>query len=113
MAPFVMDGTLTLAATVIKDLGDFSTIRSPAKCAARIGQAFSQTMSSIKVPPEAIQTMPDTIRNGRTFSDGVGVCSREVMQKIWDQYTVAHGSRPTVIQVRIQGMQSIKFSIIC
>jgi hypothetical protein len=104
MAPFVLNGTLTLAPTVIKDLGDFSRIRSPAKCAARIGQAFSQTMSSIRIPPEAIQTIPDTTRNGRTFSDGVGVCSKDILHKIWDQYGAAGGSKPTVIQVRIQGL---------
>lgn len=104
MAPFVVSGSLTYARAVIQDLGDFSMFRSPAKCAARIGQAFSQTLSSIRIPPNSIQMMPDIKRNGRTFSDGVGVCSKEVLHKIWDQYSTARGSKPTVIQVRIQGM---------
>ncbi|KAI4158772.1 MAG: hypothetical protein LQ342_007167 [Letrouitia transgressa] len=57
---------------VIKDLGDFSAIRSPAKCAARIGQAFSQTFSSVALSRSAIREIPDVKRNNRVFSDGVG-----------------------------------------
>jgi hypothetical protein len=41
MAPFEKDGILVRAADVIRDLGDFSHIHCAAKCAARIGQAFS------------------------------------------------------------------------
>ena len=104
MAPFVVSGTLIHARAVIQDLGDFTKIRSPAKCAARIGQAFSQTLTSIRLPPEAIEIMPDIERNGRTFSDGVGTCSVEVLHKVWDAYKTARGLKPTIIQLRIQGM---------
>lgn len=104
MAPFTLDGALTYARAVINDLGDFSEIRSPAKCAARIGQAFSQTMSSIAIPPEGFQIIPDIERNGRTFSDGVGTCSRAVLESIWHGYSrVTRGLRPTVLQIRFQG----------
>ena len=103
MAPFVLDGTLTYAQLVIKNLGDFSSIRSPAKCAARIGQAFSQTLSSVTIPPEAFGQMPDIERNGRTFSDGVGTCSMEVLQKIWEKYNQARPLKPTAFQIRFQG----------
>lgn len=37
MAPFVHGDTLMYARIVVRDLGDFSNIFSPAKCAARIG----------------------------------------------------------------------------
>ena len=103
MAPFVLDGTLTYAQLVIKNLGDFSSIRSPAKCAARIGQAFSQTLSSVTIPSEAFGQMPDIERNGRTFSDGVGTCSMEVLQKIWEKYNQARPLKPTAFQIRFQG----------
>ncbi|KAL6721669.1 hypothetical protein ACLMJK_000773 [Lecanora helva] len=92
---------------VIKDLGDFSEIRSPAKCAARIGQTFSQTLSSVTIPPEAFNRMPDVERNGRTFSDGVGTCSSQVLQQIWTKYAQARTLKPTVLQIRFQGAKGV------
>ena len=108
MAPFTLSGSLTYAPAVIKDLGDFSLIRSPAKCAARIGQAFSQTFSSVHIPSEAIKRMPDVERNGRKFSDGVGTCSTEVLEKIWREYPQARGLKPTILQVRFMGKRDRK-----
>ena len=103
MAPFTLNDSLTYAPGVIKDLGNFESIRSPAKCAARIGQAFSQTFSSVHIPSEAFQIMPDIERNGRTFSDGVGTCSTEVLEKIWREYPQARGLKPTIFQIRFMG----------
>ena len=103
MAPFTLNGSLVHARSVIQDLGDFRAIRSPAKCAARIGQAFSQTLTAVKIPPGAFSTMPDVERNGRTFSDGVGTCSLAMLQKIWKTYSQARGLKPTVLQIRFQG----------
>jgi hypothetical protein len=111
MAPFTIDGSLIFARSVIRDLGDFRLIRSPAKCAARIGQAFSQTFSSVAIPPEAFQVMPDIERNERTFSDGVGTCSLEVLQKIWQVYSQARGLKPTALQIRFQGKWKIDSSL--
>lgn len=105
MAPFVWQGSLIRAPEVIKDLGDFSLIRSPAKCAARIGQAFSQTFSSIKIPESAISQVEDVKRNGRTFSDGVGTCSLKMLHRVWDGNSANRGhSKPTVLQIRFQGI---------
>ncbi len=103
MAPFTVDGSLIYAPAVIEALGDFRLIRSPAKCAARIGQAFSQTFSSIHIPSSAFRTIPDIERNGRTFSDGVGTCSTEVLEKIWREYSQARGLKPTIFQIRFMG----------
>lgn len=103
MAPFVLDGSLVFAQSVIKNLGDFSSIRSPAKCAARIGQAFSQTLSSVTISPKAFCLIPDVERNGRTFSDGCGTCSYDVLREIWKKYAQASGLKPTVFQIRFQG----------
>ena len=103
MAPFILNGSLTYAPAVIKNLGDFRMIRSPAKCAARIGQAFSQTFSSVHIPAEAFREIPDIKRNGRTFSDGVGTCSTDVLEKIWHEYPQARGLKPTILQIRFMG----------
>jgi hypothetical protein len=43
MAPLISERGLKLADHVLKELGDFSHIRIPAKCAARIGQNFTDT----------------------------------------------------------------------
>lgn len=67
------------ADSTISKLGDFSHIRSPAKCAARIGQAFTETSSSIPLDRECVEEVDDVERNGRVFSDGVGTCSSSVL----------------------------------
>lgn len=105
MAPFTSgaSGGLLYARLVISHLGDFSKIRSPAKCAARIGQAFSQTFSSIALPYNAIETIRDIERNGRVFSDGVGTCSESVMKMIWKEYSQSADFEPRVFQIRFRG----------
>lgn len=108
MAPFTWNGELRHARAVIKDLGDFSAIRSPAKCAARIGQAFSQAFSSVDLPKEAFHALPEVERcdaSGihRVFSDGVGTCSQLVLEKIWAAYAQTKAWKPTVCQIRYAG----------
>ena len=105
MAPFTIGNQLVYARGLRASLGDFSKIQSPAKCAARIGQAFSQTFSSVTLPKEAINTMPDVERNGRVFSDGVGTCSPSVLKVIHDAYGQSRLLKPTLLQIRFQGGQ--------
>ena len=108
MAPFPQNKTLMYAPMLIQELGDFRYIRSPAKCAARIGQAFSQTLSSVSISDGALSQLPDIERNGRTFSDGVGTCSEEVVLKIWQEDNDIRRLqlKPTVFQIRFQGQAS-------
>jgi hypothetical protein len=47
MAPIPTQGPPFYAALVLKELGNFEMIRTPAKCAARIGQMFSDTNETI------------------------------------------------------------------
>jgi hypothetical protein len=78
MAPFDHEGTLISSEEVIKDLGNFSDIRTPARCAARIGQAFSNTREAMTLAPGTVKDnneLADVERNGRVFSDGVGTIS--------------------------------------
>lgn len=108
MAPFTLNGKLRHAGAVIKDLGDFSAIRSPAKCAARIGQAFSQAFSSVDIPREAFQSLPevekiDTHGIRRIFSDGVGTCSKAILERIWSAYAPSKSLKPTICQIRYAG----------
>lgn len=103
MAPFTLNKEELKASMVISRLGDFSKIRSPAKCAARIGQAFSQTFSSVSLPKDAVHLIKEVERNKRVFSDGVGTCSDSVMRKIWKEYAQSSKLKPTVFQIRYAG----------
>ncbi|KAI0384693.1 RdRP-domain-containing protein [Hypomontagnella monticulosa] len=87
MAPFVdHQGNFQTYFSVISELGNFNKIRSPPRCAARIGQAFSETPFSIDLVELGvdIQLVPDVkSRDGsRVFSDGVGTISRPLMEAI-------------------------------
>jgi hypothetical protein len=85
---------------VIKEIGDFSTFKSPAKCAARIGQAFTETTGFVSV--SAIASLPDVKRNGRIFSDGCGTISMDLCEEISLQHD--HLKIPAVVfQIRFRG----------
>ena len=108
MSPFTNeDGETLNARNIIPTLGDFSQIQSPAKCAARIGQAFSDTLTSIQISPQYVEKIPDIERHGRTFSDGVGTLSQSLMHKIWNQYAHRAAVKPTVFQIRFAGKQAL------
>jgi hypothetical protein len=110
MAPFCHDGELLCASDVIRDLGDFTRIHCSAKCAARIGQAFSDTIFAVPVPKTAYVTeeQDDVERNGYTFSDGCGTISLDLLQKIWRALPPdRRAARPTVLQVRYRGAKGV------
>ncbi len=105
LAPFIHDGKPVNADMIISSLGDFSHIRSPAKCAARIGQAFTETSSSTPIDPACVHEVEDVERNGRCFSDGVGTCSLSVLEGL--QAVQKSSQLPaTVFQIRIAGKWS-------
>jgi hypothetical protein len=110
VAPFEEDGIPIRARDVIQALGDFSNIRCSAKCAARIGQAFSDTIHAIRIPDDAyvIETKDDVVRNGRTFSDGCGTISETLLQRVWRSLPPDRRSkRPTVLQIRYRGAKGV------
>ena len=76
VAPFINEGELMSTTNIVRGLGDFTSITSPAKCAARIGQTFSDTPTAVPIHPSIVHIEADVERNGRVFSDGVGTMSR-------------------------------------
>jgi hypothetical protein len=103
MAEFCADGELITTEKLIPKLGNFQHINSPARFAARIGQTFSDTLTSISVGPEFVKIIPDVQRNDRVFSDGCGIISKEVLWKIYRDYPRRAAVRPTVFQIRFSG----------
>ena len=117
LAPFwhAPSQELMVPALLIRRLGDFSHFRAPAKCAARIGQAFSDTTSSIHIGRHGYTRIPDIERVEyvyqddhvepltRNFSDGVGTLSWDLLQTIWYKHKPSRGLRPTVLQIRFAG----------
>ncbi|RYO82562.1 hypothetical protein DL763_008199 [Monosporascus cannonballus] len=113
MAPFVDDDRgLQSHITVISNPGQFGHITSPARCAARIGQAFSETPFSIPLKDlgakvEFIDDVKFEYETGtRVFSDGVGTISRELMEEI--QWALPQRKTPpTCIQIRWAGAKGM------
>ncbi|EPS45504.1 hypothetical protein H072_539 [Dactylellina haptotyla CBS 200.50] len=98
---------------VIRSLGDFGTIRFPGKCAARIGQAFTDTVANIKVEAGIVTYRRDIKRrapDGKeyTFSDGCGTISPKLLDLI-----VKKGGfdtdrfLPTIFQIRFKGAKGV------
>jgi hypothetical protein len=110
MAPFMQDDQLVHSKDVITDLGDFSHIQCSAKCAARIGQAFSDTIHAVPIEEDVnvTETYPDVERNERCFSDGCGTISLELLEKIWSSLPPGRRKlRPTILQVRYRGAKGV------
>lgn len=108
MAPLVNQSrTLSFAEHILKELGDFTNIRVPAKCAARIGQNFTDTNATVELRPGQVSWLPMVTRNTRDFSDGVGTISAELLQRVWRVYGTKRLLKPTALQIRFQGCKGM------
>lgn len=112
-APFFDKHTETLIThlKIIEGLGKFEHIRCPAKFAARIGQAFSETPSVVPLSSYSdivIKHIPDlhSPDKSRCFSDGVGSVSKEMMHIIWAHVPMKKNA-PTCFQIRHAGCKGM------
>ncbi|KAE8313996.1 RNA dependent RNA polymerase-domain-containing protein [Aspergillus transmontanensis] len=110
-SPFVDDnGHMQTYFTIVSAIGKFSHITSPARCAARIGQAFTETPFMVPLEKHGVlvSEIPDlTSPDGsRVFSDGVGAISREVVASIWADIPLKRGN-PTCFQIRLGGAKGM------
>ncbi|KAI0025215.1 rna-dependent rna polymerase [Xylariomycetidae sp. FL0641] len=111
MAAFVDDDRNFQAySSVIGGIGKFAHIHCPARCAARIGQAFSETPFSVNLQEldAVVEYIPDVkSRDGRRiFSDGVGTVSRDLLEAIQDSLPGRHHSA-TCFQIRWAGAKGM------
>jgi hypothetical protein len=110
VASFWHQNRLETYFTIIPTLGSFAKIQSPARCAARIGQAFSETPFAISLPYNDIESrkLPDiTSQNGHhMFSDGVGTLSPAAVEAIRDSIPRKKGAA-TCFQIRWAGAKGM------
>ncbi|XP_029826663.2 probable RNA-dependent RNA polymerase 1 [Ixodes scapularis] len=95
-------------------MGDFSGIPNIAKKMARMGQCFSSTMETLKVPlkGDIVQMTPDIV-GGRhpvsakefSFSDGIGMISASLMEKVCKKVGLSYV--PCAIQIRYAGYKGM------
>lgn len=103
MSSFKHNGVNMFRSNIVEQLGNFSDIRSPAKCAARIGQAFTDTARGTAViDPANVKQIEDIERNERVFSDGCGTISPELLEKFGRNFPRAK-PRPVLFQIRFKG----------
>ncbi|KAK9721562.1 hypothetical protein K7432_003305 [Basidiobolus ranarum] len=86
-------------------MGDFRSIKNIAKYASRMGQCFSSTRAIAMQPVKDIRMIPDIVRNGYTFSDGVGKVSIALCKKIAKTLDLDHV--PPVFQFRLGGCKGV------
>ena len=104
MSPFLDRGKKMLSSrSLIARLGNFSQIHVPAKCAARIGQAFTDLNDSVPIPQESILEVEDIVSSeGRVFSDGCSPASLAIFERIWKSSRDLK-FQPTLYQIRLGG----------
>ena len=110
-APFVdEDLKIQTPEAILKALGDFEDIRVPAKCAARIGQAFSELPYAVPIfeTDIAYRFIHDvkSADESRVFSDGVGTISQEALEEVWP-YMSMKAAAPTCLQIRWGGCKGM------
>ncbi len=89
-------------------MGYFKDIKIVAKHAARLGQCFSTTRAIHGTRIEIRETQ-DVVRNGFTFTDGVGKISKFLAQLIASELhiTTTSGDVPSVFQFRLGGCKGV------
>ncbi|OAA55404.1 RNA-dependent RNA polymerase [Cordyceps fumosorosea ARSEF 2679] len=111
LAPFLAaDGQRQSRDTILAALGDFGEIRVPAKCAARIGQAFSETPFAVDLFATGISVryVPDvkSADGSRVFSDGVGSISPGAAEELWKALP-RRAAGSTCFQIRWAGFKGL------
>ncbi|CAG8497276.1 1681_t:CDS:2 [Cetraspora pellucida] len=86
-------------------MGDFSNIKSVAKYAARMGHCFSSTRAVSNLQVNEINEIPDIIRNGYVFSDGIGKISPHLARTVAQVLGFKHV--PSAFQFRLGGYKGV------
>ncbi|CAK4705752.1 hypothetical protein LEN26_016038 [Aphanomyces euteiches] len=88
-----------------QSLGNFNHISVAGRRAARLGQAFSSTTATLKVPHSRTLVNDDVIRNDFVFSDGVGFISPDVADLMASKMRLSWS--PSAFQIRYGGAKGV------
>jgi RNA-dependent RNA polymerase len=107
-AYFFANGGPITAASIRAWMGQFNHIRNVAKYAARLGQCFSTTRAFSSTNVE-VALCDDIVRNGYTFSDGVGKISKFLAQMAKTELSIKTPTRhlPSAFQFRLGGSKGL------
>lgn len=103
ISPHIFSNRMIGADFVRSWMGNFKAIHNIGKYAARLGQALSATTSTLMI--ENIKVESDIVRNGYTFSDGVGIISSDLAYKVARFLNVSYV--PAALQIRIGGFKGV------
>jgi hypothetical protein len=105
MRAFVHEGTLLFAPALVKKLGDFDGITCPAKCAARIAQAFSETHTAVAINPSIVKIYEDVQLGQYCATYGCGTMSPSTWRLLRGRYN--RQDQPTSYQIRYKGAKGM------
>eukprot|EP00898_Chlorokybus_atmophyticus_P007222 jgi/Chlat1/7500/Chrsp61S00550 len=113
-------GIANLTAAVLRSrMGDFTSIKIPAKYAARMGQCFSTTYKVCCMEPADYATMPDIKRHSPIngveycFTDGVGQVSPAFLREAVSRKDPRLLSgKPSALQIRFGGYKGVVITLL-
>ncbi|KAF9465122.1 RNA dependent RNA polymerase-domain-containing protein [Collybia nuda] len=97
-------------------IGNFSgtkLLKQPSKYAARLAQAFTATVSSVKIQRKQWEQVPDLESGAYLFTDGVGTISQALGDRIWaalcsKRHDEGKNSvKPSAYQIRFLGFKGV------
>lgn len=81
-------------------------MKNVAKYASRMGQCFSSTFFTLKVPKEEVIDLPEIVRNGYTFSDGCGKMTSAFALEVAQSLKLGQDP-PSAYQIRYAGYKGV------
>ena len=90
-----------------ESFGTFENIKSVCKYASRLGLFFSGTYGTITIDQEKIFEIDDVKKNGYTFSDGIGLISKDLFDSVIKIIHIKEAQKICALQVRIGGCKGV------
>jgi len=107
---FLYAGSKNEISAKIEAIGDLSKLKSAAKKAKRIGLLFSSSEMALTLSPDRCEDITDVVHNGYTFTDGCGLISVQLANKLKQKRNIVfRGKRylPSVYQIRYRGYKGV------
>lgn len=106
----LMAGSKESVCRHVESLGDFTTMKTVAKKAKRIGLLFSTAHSVLDVDATRCKDIEDIESEGYTFTDGCGLMSPALSRVLAQKLPITYRNRryhPSVFQIRYRGYKGV------